>query len=105
MKAAGIDDDAGGRLARLVDPVDDLVLAVRLVESDLEAEFARHRPAVALDVGQRLVAVDVRLALAEQVEVRTVQDVDEAAHMRSLSLQRAGTPGWWRQRRAAVNRN
>ena len=36
VKAAGLIDDAARDLARLVDPVDDLVLAVALVEAQLE---------------------------------------------------------------------
>ena len=43
VKAAGIDDDAGGRFARLVDPVDDLVFAVALMERDLKPELGRQR--------------------------------------------------------------
>ncbi len=40
---AGVDDDADGRFPRLVDPVDDLVFAVGLVEADLVSELGRQR--------------------------------------------------------------
>jgi hypothetical protein len=62
-----VDHDAGRDLAGFVDPVDDLVLAVALVKAQLQAQLARKRAAVALHVGQGLVSVDVRLALAQQV--------------------------------------
>ena len=36
--------------------------------------------AIRFDVGEGFMPVDVRLALAEQVQIGTVQDVDKAAH-------------------------
>jgi hypothetical protein len=84
-EGTGVDDDADGLLTGLVDPVDDLVFAVRLVEADLEVELLAQRPAGILDIGQRLRAVDVRLALAEQVQVRAVEDIDEAGQGSSLA--------------------
>src|SRR4051794_30169122 len=73
-----VDDDATRALARLVDPVDQLELGVALAELDLELQLGADLAALRLDVGERLVAVDRRLALAEQVEVRPVQDIDDA---------------------------
>src|SRR5690606_29224515 len=49
-EGGGIDDDAGGRLSRLVDPVDDAVFRVRLVKADLEAELVRGLAAGGLDI-------------------------------------------------------
>ena len=46
-----IDDDAGRLVDRLVNPVDDLGLAVRLPEFDRVA--ARRFAAIALDLGER----------------------------------------------------
>ena len=66
--------------SRLVDPVDDLVFAVRLVKAKLESVLRGDLAAIGLDIGKRFVTVDVRLALAEQIEVGTVQHVDDAAH-------------------------
>ena len=66
--------------ARLVDPVDDLVFAVALVEAEVQAQLGGQRPAVPLHVGQGLVALDVRLPLAQQVQVGAVEYEDEAAH-------------------------
>ena len=64
----------------LVDPVDDLVFAVGLVEAKFKAVFAGDLAAIGLDIGKRFMAVDMRLALAEEIEVGTVQYVDDAAH-------------------------
>jgi len=61
-----IDDDGPGRLPGLVDPVDQFVLPVRLMEANFEAELGAKRHAVALDVRQRLVSVEMGLALAER---------------------------------------
>jgi hypothetical protein len=80
-----VDDDPGGFGPRRVDPVDDLVLGVRLVEADLEPDLGPEPPAVGLDVGERLAPVDLGLALAEQVQVRSVQDIDDAGQ-RCLQL-------------------
>ena len=66
--------------ARLVNPVDDLVFTVRLMKAELESELSGELAAIGLDIGKRFVAVDVRLALAEQIQVGAVQHVDDAAH-------------------------
>src|SRR3546814_3475741 len=72
-KGGRIDDDAGGAgIGRLVDPADDLALGIRLVEPHrpLAGRLAAHLP----DFSQRGLAVDLRLALAEPVEVGPVED-------------------------------
>jgi hypothetical protein len=63
-----------------VNPVDDLVFTVRLVKAKLKSELPGDPAAISLDIGKSLVAVDVRLAFAKQIQVRTVQHVDDAAH-------------------------
>jgi hypothetical protein len=40
----------------------------------------------AFNVCQRFMAIDVGLALAEQIEVGSVQDIDRAGHCLGLSL-------------------
>ena len=75
-----VDDDAAGGFARLVDPIDDLVLPVALVKPNVEFQFLRQCAAILLDVGQRFVSVNVWLPLAEQVEIGAVQNIDEATH-------------------------
>ena len=50
------------------------------MEADVNAEFGAKGPAVPLNIGQGLMAIDMGLAFAEQVEVRAVEDENEAAH-------------------------
>ena len=69
-----IDDDARGALAGGVNPIDDLIFAIALMELDLEPELVADAPAIRLDLGERLAAVNLRLALPEQIEIGTVQD-------------------------------
>ncbi len=73
VKAPGFHDDPARSLARLVDPVDQLVFAVGLAEDEIEPKLSGQRPAIALHIGQRLAAIDLRLALAQQVQVRPVE--------------------------------
>ena len=61
---------------RLLDPVDQFAFVIGLPEHDLEAEALGGRAAKLLDVGQRGAAVFFRLAGAEQIEVRAVEDVE-----------------------------
>src|SRR5580704_17180170 len=75
-----VDDDAGGAFARGVDEVDDLIFPVALMELDRKLEFRADASAVGLDVGQCLASVNVRLALAQQVEIWAVEDADDWAH-------------------------
>ena len=79
-EGGGIDDEAGDGLARLVDPIDQLMLGVALFEIEAEAKLGRQRPALRLDIRQGLVAVDMRLALAEQIQVRPVEDQNCRSH-------------------------
>ena len=88
-EGGGIDDDAGGALAGAVNPVDDLVFAIALMKLDRKPKFAADAAAVRFDVGQRLAAVDLRLALAEQIEIGAVQDNDDRS---SRALPHYGAP-------------
>ncbi len=63
-----------------MDPVDELILAITLLEPQLQVQLLGQCAAIALHISQRFVAIDVRLALAQKVEVRTVQDINDAAH-------------------------
>ena len=65
----------------LMDPVDDLVFSIGLVEAKFKAVFAGDLAAIGLDIGKRFVTVDMRLAFAEKIEVGTVQYVNDAAHI------------------------
>jgi hypothetical protein len=55
-----------------MNPVDDLIFAIALMKLDRKPKLTADTAAVRVDVGQRLAAVDLRLALAEQIEIRTV---------------------------------
>src|SRR5262249_17720506 len=81
-----IDYDAGGALARLVNPVDQLKLRVGLAEFDLQSQLSTRAPALSLYVGQRLASVDFGLALAEQVQVGAVQNIDDRVHIVGLRI-------------------
>jgi hypothetical protein len=50
------------------------------VEAQLKPVVTGDLAAVRLDIGEGFMPVDVRLALAEQIEIGTVQDVDKAVH-------------------------
>src|SRR5207237_304941 len=79
--AGRIDHDAGGIVRlRLMNPVDDLALAVGLAEFDGEIEAARSVAAQLLHLGERGMPVFLGLADPKRVEVRAVQDVDRLGH-------------------------
>src|SRR5262245_30839674 len=79
-KCSGIDHDAARGFSRLVDPVDDLVFTVRLVKAKFKSVLAGDLATVCLNIGKSFVPVDVRLPLAEKVEVRSIQYVGDAGH-------------------------
>src|SRR5262245_41787571 len=72
-----VDDDAARGGARLVDPVDEDVFVVALVEANVELELRGKVPAGGRDIVEGFPTVDMRLAFAEEVEVRAVEDVNE----------------------------
>src|SRR5215467_2501547 len=86
-ESAGIDDHAGGSRRLFLQEVDDLALAVALEERQFNFQLRGVRLHEVVEVGERLRAVNVRLALAEQVEVRPVDD-DDLAHAIALRTTR-----------------
>jgi hypothetical protein len=64
-----------------VNPVDDLVFAIALAEFDIEFQLRGDFPAIVFDILERIVTIDVRLALPEQIEIGTIENVDKAAHV------------------------
>jgi hypothetical protein len=78
---AGVDDDRAVRAARRLDAVDQLALVVGLERLHGRAALGRQLAQARVDLGQGGAAVDLRLALAEQVQIRAVQDQD--LHRRS----------------------
>src|SRR2546423_10835892 len=88
-----MDDDAGRAGTLLLEEIDQLPLVIALEEADLETELARPVLDDLLQVFLGPRPVDVRLALAQQVEVRTVDDHD-ALHARDLVMtRRTRAPG------------
>ena len=63
-------------VARLVDAADQLVLGIGLEPAQLVPGGLRLLGQLLIDVGQRLAAVDVRLAHAQQIEVGSMQGQD-----------------------------
>jgi len=61
---------------RPIESVDEDALVVALEEVDVEPALAGGRAARRLDVRQRPAPVELRLAGAEEVEVRPVEDED-----------------------------
>lgn len=70
--------DRGHVFSCFVNPVDDFISAIALMEPDVVTEFQSNRAAIHFHISKRLMAVDMRLALAKEIEARTVQDLNEA---------------------------
>ena len=87
-QAAGV-DDRDVEVAE-VQPIDQRALVVRLEEGDREAELRGLRRDPGMDLVERLVAVDLGLAGADQVEVRALQH--EHGRHRGLPLGVASRP-------------
>src|SRR6266404_9066511 len=82
MRECGrIDHDATCNFPCLVNPVDDLVFTVRLVKAKVKSKLSGDLAAIGLDSGKSFVTVDVGLAFAEQIQVGTVQHVDDTVHV------------------------
>jgi len=64
-----------------MNPIDNLIFSIALVKLDLEFQLFSQNPSIFFDVCERFVAVNLRLTLAEQVEVWSVQYIDEPAHL------------------------
>ncbi len=75
--APGIDDDPG-RLCgmRLVDEIDQFAFAIGLPAIGLQAELLRGLGAKFLDIGKCRMAIGLRLAHPQQIEVRAVEHVN-----------------------------
>lgn len=74
----GIDDYARGLAAGFMNPVDQLIFPIALGKKQRVTGGFGDTAAVGLDIRERLVAVDLRLALAEQIEVWAVEDGEKA---------------------------
>ncbi|ENN85991.1 hypothetical protein RHSP_16040 [Rhizobium freirei PRF 81] len=76
----GVDGDAGGLVACLVHPVDQHAFVIALAEIDDKAQALAHGLAICLDILERLAAIDARLALAESVQIGSVEDKNSLRH-------------------------
>src|SRR5438093_3253029 len=72
---ARVDDERVDVVHGLVTPVDVFALAVGLAAAHTEAELARPRVDARLELLDRLAAVELRIAAADDVQVHAVEDV------------------------------
>lgn len=79
-----VDDEPDRARAQLVDRVDQHTLMVALAEVERETQASGILPGAVLDVGEGCRPIDGRLALAEQVEIRPVEDGDDSRHAASM---------------------
>src|SRR4051794_12958966 len=70
----GIDDDRVDGVVRVVAPLDELALVVRLAAQDGELELPRPLVDPALELGDRQPSVQPRVAAAEDVQIDAVED-------------------------------
>src|SRR5581483_2706793 len=88
-----VDDDAVDVVVGVVDPLDELALAVRLPAARVDVEGVRPGVDAALELVQADPAVDLRVAPAEHVEVGAVQDEDLHQRMRLFNAARTSSAG------------
>lgn len=79
---AGIQDQDAGRFRRLLYPIDEFALAIRLPERNLCLWRSSHH--TLMNIIQRLMAINLWLARAEQVEVWAVEDINLLRHCHTL---------------------
>src|SRR4029077_5511473 len=75
-----------------MNPVDKLKLGIGLAEFDGQTQLSGRLPALGLYLGQRLASVDFGLALAEQVQVGAVQNIDDLVHFVGVRILLEPTP-------------
>ena len=77
-ESARIDNKPAGNFTRLVNPVNDLIFPVRLVETQFQPVRFGDATALALDIRQCDMAINTRLAFAKQIEIGAVQNENQA---------------------------
>src|SRR5262249_36893126 len=75
----GVDDDRVDGVVRVVAPLHELALVVRLAALDGQLELPRPRIDLALELRDRQPSVELRVATAEDVQVDAVEDEDPHA--------------------------
>ena len=78
--SGGIDDDGAHLPEGFLYPGDKLAFIIGLFEIKHKAVRVGGDAASVTDIIQRLIAINFRLALAEHVQVRTVQDQNSVVH-------------------------
>ena len=90
-EGAGIDHQPAGLAARLVDPVDDLILAVGLEKARAPASARRRRVRQSASTcGQGFAAIDFRLAHTQHIEVGTIGENVDWSRLTSMPRRCAG---------------
>src|SRR5262249_1125094 len=102
--SARVEHDGRRGAARLLHPIDELAFVIALPEIDGESERLGTLLRLRLDIGQGRVPVDFRLAGAQKVQIRTVQDEDGLSHKAvrgavHVAVRRALIASWARPRK------
>src|SRR5437762_13966363 len=71
---AGVYERAIDAPTQCLHRVDDLAFSIVLRERELHAQLSRDTQEMLLDVGQRFSPVKGRLARAEEIEIRSIDD-------------------------------
>src|SRR5882672_6958932 len=79
-KRRGVDQRAIGMALQTLDRLDQLAFMIRLNPGALDAQRARALFRSALDVRETRAAVNLRLALTQQIQIGAVQHGDVARH-------------------------
>ena len=80
-----VDDDRGGFFPGLLDPIDEGTLMVGLAEVDFQSRVLGFVAREGLYIGERVRAVNFRLASPQHVEVGAVEDEDRLCHAPSVA--------------------
>ena len=81
-------------LAGVVNPLNQLTFVIALPKHQAQAEIRTSPVAALLDLRERGVTIDMWLARAQQIQVRTIQNVDAVqcdSPMRSIGNERPQT--------------
>src|SRR6267142_1792774 len=79
-KRRGVDQRAIGMALQTLNRLDQLAFMIRLNPGALDAQRARALFRSALDVRETRAAINLRLALTQQIQIGTVQHGDVARH-------------------------
>ena len=83
---AGIDDHTLRLGSRVMDEPDNAAFEITLMEHHIQVRCLGQRPAVALYIGHRVLVRHPGPVCAEQIEIGSIDDVDQTAHGGSLGF-------------------